>query len=133
MLQNVIELPIGEGSFLVIFVFIALILMTAATYLLFMAKRGIFGPGVSSGGVQSQSMLKGFGFTRSKLFILLVTFGLMVSGMVAFVGYFYVTTQPVVADYFWNLIAVAFIASIIGVIVAYGVATLGLYSKGLIK
>jgi hypothetical protein len=94
-----------------------------------MSRRALWSPSVGGGA----GRLLGHGFRPSSLFIIFVTFGIMVTGILAFVGYYYVAGQPILGDYFWNLMAVSAVSAVIGVIVAYGIATLGLYSKGLMK
>jgi hypothetical protein len=131
-MQGIIELPVGEGSFLIIVTFIAIAVMAIATIFLFQSHS-------PSGWVKKQTAggiwttVPGAGFVRSGMFITIVAVGLMLAGILAFLGYYYVAAQPLVSDYFWNLIAVGAIAILIGTIVAYGIANLGLYSRGLIK
>jgi hypothetical protein len=125
-MQNVIELPFSEGYFLMFAVIVSIILMVVATTILFIGKT----TEKITYTAEGYSSLTKWTTVLSKtpLVITVIALGLMAAGISAFVGFSYATSQPVFNDYFWNLIGVGAIACLIGVLVAYGIATLGLYA-----
>lgn len=119
-MQFVVE---SEWSFAV-FVTIALVMMMAATYIIFISKRAI-----SEGHAVGATPTKWrWAFKPGRLLPTIIAFGMMFIGM-ALVGAWYYVQVPIVSDYMFNIMAVTLVACILAAVAAYGIALIGLYAK----
>lgn len=113
-MQFIIESSYSFG----VFVSIALICLSVVTYLIFVSKKA-YGLG------QPTAFWR---LSPTKIMPTLIAFSMMFIGM-ALVGAWYYVQTPIVNSYEFNLMAVSFVAIIIAIVAAYGVALMGLYAK----
>ena len=102
----------------IVFTSIAILLLAVATWFLFISRR-------------ARERRSGYFwiFTPSRGIPTFIAFAMMFIGMALIAGWYFVQT-PVFDTYTLNVLAVTAIAAVMGVVAAFGIALIGLYSKG---
>ena len=123
-MQGVIELPFSLGWFLIgaVIVVMGILIVASTIWYAGKSRQSMQRPGKK--GFQSIMFMKSSG-----AFVALIVFAMMALGISAFLGYHYVTYQPIFNDYKWNLLAVASVAIILGTMAAFAIALLNFYSQ----
>jgi hypothetical protein len=120
MMQFIIE----SGLSVAIFTSVTIVLMIITTVILFYGRQQ---EKISSSRPPHQFDFR-WNLRPSRWVSTLIAFSFMILGF-ALVGAWYYIRMPIISDYDFNLMAVAFIAAILAVVAAYGIALNGLYAK----